>query len=40
MEITLNGLRTVVNGVKVSDYRKGDPTQPRNLQLLGKQTLS
>ena len=33
IEITLDGLRTivVVNGVKVTDYKEGDPTPPRKL---------
>ncbi len=35
MEITLDGTRTVVmvNGVKVTDYREGDPTPPRKFNF-------
>ncbi|HTX36394.1 MAG TPA: DUF1080 domain-containing protein [Bryobacteraceae bacterium] len=35
MEITLDGLRTIVvlNGVKVTDYKEGDPTPPRKFSF-------
>lgn len=35
MEITLNGLRTIVsvNGVNVTDYREGDPVPPRKFSF-------
>jgi hypothetical protein len=35
MEITLNGLRTVVvlNGVKVTDYMEGDAVPPRKFDF-------
>ncbi|NEU66629.1 DUF1080 domain-containing protein [Spirosoma agri] len=35
MDITLDGLRTIVqvNGVKVTDYREGDPVPPRKFDF-------
>jgi hypothetical protein len=35
MEITLNGLETIVylNGVKVTDYKEGDPVPPRKFDF-------